>query len=388
MAASIDDQSNAWRVDRVLAVSRCSFKARLSTVHISNKKAAFGRRDGGAESPKTPLHAKCGSDRIVVSYNYLNFLMSVPSSTVDLVRTASRRLVRELGFMNDSVAGTDLPPSAVHALIEIDARDGVTASDLAQLLRMDKSSVSRMLRKLVLTGEVVEEPGEHDGRTKILSLSATGRQRVAGIHEFARAQVAGALGQLEPEQCQAVLHGLRLYGAALATSGDEKALAPPLDIVAGYRPGLVARITEMHALYYACRSGFGQRFESAVAEGLAKFCDRLEKPCNKIWLAVQERRIVGSLAIDGEDLGAGIAHLRWFIVDDGVRGGGAGRRLLDAAMAFVDEKDFAETHLWTFAGLSAAQRLYQSYGFECVEERPGSQWGREVMEQRFVRRRR
>jgi 2-dehydropantoate 2-reductase len=25
------------------------------------------------------------------------------------------------------------------------------------------------------------------------------------------------------------------------------------------------------------------------------------------------------------------------------------------------------------------------YGFECVEERPGSQWGREVMEQRFVR---
>ena len=179
------------------------------------------------------------------------FPMSVPSSTIDLIRGASRRLVRELGFMNDSLAGTDLPPSAVHALIEIDAHDGVTASDLAELLRLEKSSVSRMLRKLVLTGDVVEEPGEHDGRTKILSLSAAGRQRVAGIHGFARAQVAGALGQLEPEQCQTVLHGLQLYGAALATSDDKKALAPPLNIVAGYRPGLVARITEMHALYYA-----------------------------------------------------------------------------------------------------------------------------------------
>ena len=261
----------------------------------------------------------------------------------------------------------------------------VTASDLAELLRLEKSSVSRMLRKLVLTGEVVEEPDEHDGRTKILWLSAAGRQRVAGIHGFARAQVASALGQLEPEQCKTVLHGLQLYGAALATSGEEKALASPLNIVTGYQPGLVARITEMHALYYARTSGFGQRFESVVAGGLSEFCNRLEKPCNEIWLAVQHGRIVGSLAIDGEDLGAGIAHLRWFIVDDGVRGSGAGRRLLDAAMAFVDEKDFAETHLWTFVGLSAARHLYESYGFECVEERSGSQWGREVMEQRFVR---
>src|ERR1700722_120325 len=173
-------------------------------------------------------------DNIVVQYNYIMFSTSVSSSTIDLVRAASRRLVRELGFMNDSLAGTNLPPSAVHALIEIDARDGVTASALAELLRLEKSSVSRMLRKLVLTGEVVEELGEHDGRTKILSLSAAGRQRVASIHRFARAQVARALGHLEPQQRQIVLPGLELCGARLATSGNEKALASPLNIAAGY----------------------------------------------------------------------------------------------------------------------------------------------------------
>jgi N-acetylglutamate synthase-like GNAT family acetyltransferase len=161
---------------------------------------------------------------------------------------------------------------------------------------------------------------------------------------------------------------------------------PQLDIVTGYRPGLIARVTEMHALYYSRTSGFGRRFESVVAAGLAEFCDRLNKPYTEIWLAIQDGRIVGSLAIDGEHLGASIAHLRWFIVDDGVRGSGAGHKLLDAAMAFVDEKGFAETHLWTFAGLSAARHLYEAYGFECVEERPGSQWGSEVLQQRFVRR--
>jgi GNAT superfamily N-acetyltransferase len=156
-------------------------------------------------------------------------------------------------------------------------------------------------------------------------------------------------------------------------------------ILSGYRPGLIARVTQMHALYYARTSGFGQRFESVVAGGLATFCDRLENPQNAIWAAMQGTEIVGSIAIDGEDLGTDIAHLRWFIVDDGVRGSGVGRKLLSTALAFVDANGFAETHLWTFSGLFAARRLYEAQGFRCVEERPGSQWGSEVLEQRFSR---
>lgn len=36
---------------------------------------------------------------------------------VEPIRDASRRLVRKLGLMRDTLAGTGLPPSAVHALI-------------------------------------------------------------------------------------------------------------------------------------------------------------------------------------------------------------------------------------------------------------------------------
>lgn len=97
--------------------------------------------------------------------------MSLMRSTVDSIRAASRQLVRELGFLGGTFAGTDLPPSAVHALIEIDARDGISARDLGGILRLEKSSVSRMLRKLVLSGDVLEEPDAEDARTKKLSLT-------------------------------------------------------------------------------------------------------------------------------------------------------------------------------------------------------------------------
>jgi DNA-binding MarR family transcriptional regulator/GNAT superfamily N-acetyltransferase len=314
--------------------------------------------------------------------------MSAPSSlqSIDRIRAASRRLVRELGFMGGSFAGTDLSPSAVHALIEIEG-SGMTARELGARLHLEKSSVSRMLGRLIRSGDIVERARKEDGRTKILSLTVAGKRRVATIHAFARAQVSGALRRLRPGQRRTVLNGLHLYADALSERTRGHAAEPPGEIVRGYRPGLIARVTQMHADYYSQATGFGQRFESVVASGLAAFCGRLENPRNEIWTAMQEDEIAGSIAIDGEDLGDGIAHLRWFIVDDGARGSGAGRRLLAAALAFADEKAFAETHLWTFDGLAAARHLYEDRGFRCVEERTGSQWGKEVLEQRFVRKR-
>lgn len=309
--------------------------------------------------------------------------MNTKQNLVEEIRAVSRAMVRELGFMGGDFAGTDLSPSAVHTLIELD-KGNVTARELGMRLHLEKSSVSRMLRKLIDAGDVKEEAGEHDARVKQLSLTTTGKQRVDAIHAFARSQVTDALARLKPGQERTVLEGLSLYTSALATEAVD-AVATHIGIVSGYQPGLIARITEMHALYYARESGFGQRFESVVAGGLAEFCHRLDNPKNIILTARLDNRIVGSVAIDGEDLGNNVAHLRWFIVDDGIRGAGVGRKLVAAALAFVDTHAFSETHLWTFSGLAAARRLYESNGFVCVEEQPGSQWGNEVLEQRFVR---
>jgi GNAT superfamily N-acetyltransferase len=156
-------------------------------------------------------------------------------------------------------------------------------------------------------------------------------------------------------------------------------------IQTGYAPGLIGRLIELHALCYAKTVGFGSFFEAKVAKECAEFTTRLENPLNQFWSAVHDNQIVGTVAIDGEDLGVGIAHLRWFIVDDSVQGSGIGQQLLLEAMAFCDAKKFTETHLWTFKGLDAARRLYERHGFVLAEEQAGQQWGSEVIEQRFVR---
>ncbi|WP_260962852.1 bifunctional helix-turn-helix transcriptional regulator/GNAT family N-acetyltransferase [Pseudomonas citri] len=312
----------------------------------------------------------------------------IDPSTVEQIRSASRTMVRELGFMRTTLAGTGYSPSAVHTLLELGERGALTAAQLVQALGLEKSSVSRMVAKLIQSGELEERGGEDDGRTKQLSLTEQGKRTLEAIHAYGQMQVTSALAPLTQQEQQAIAQGLDAYAQALKTHRQQtvETAAARLQIASGYRPGLIGRVAEMHASFYSQHSGFGQFFESQVATGVAEFAGRLGHSRNGIWFAESAGRIVGSVAIDGEDLGNNQAHLRWFILDEGYRGGGVGRRLLTEAVAFCDQQNFAAIQLWTFKGLDAARCLYESLDFELTHEEQGRQWGAAVIEQQFTRK--
>jgi len=91
--------------------------------------------------------------------------------------------------------------------------------------------------------------------------------------------------------------------------------------IKGYVPGAIGRIAELHAVYYHQVRGFGKFFEAKVAAELSEFVGRLD-----------ENR--------------------------------------DA--------------LWTFQGLNTVRHLYEKCGFKLVEEHEGTQWGKTVIEQKFL----
>ncbi|MBA5776346.1 MarR family transcriptional regulator [Stappia sp. F7233] len=314
-------------------------------------------------------------------------MLAVDNEIVSHIRAASRRLVRELGFMNRTLAGTDYSASAVHAVIEIGAAGRISAKALSEILLLEKSTVSRLVQSLVVRGLVCEARSEGDGRSKDLFLTGAGERLHAEIAAFAESRVRNALGQLPPDEQLQVAEGMGAYSHALAASrtGAAVALQPDAQILTGFKPGLIGRIAEMHGTYYNRHYGFGPVFEAKVAAGVAEFAPRLTNSCNEIWHIESYGRIAGSLAVDGEDLGGGRAHLRWFILEDGLRGTGLGNELVKRAVAFCDACGFGETHLWTFSGLDAARRLYERHGFRLTEEYHGDQWGTRLLEQRFVR---
>jgi ribosomal protein S18 acetylase RimI-like enzyme len=149
------------------------------------------------------------------------------------------------------------------------------------------------------------------------------------------------------------------------------------------RPGDLGSIIYLHGTLYARDYGFEPTFEAYVAGPLAQFaCSRTDR--DRLWIAEQNQRIVGSIAIVG--VSPSEAQLRWFIVDPSCRRQGLGKRLLDLALTFARACAYESIFLWTGNVLREATRLYRSVGFERVEEIPGAPWGVQVVEEKYAMR--
>jgi len=146
---------------------------------------------------------------------------------------------------------------------------------------------------------------------------------------------------------------------------------------------VIGRVSELHAKYYAMHWNFGHFFEGKVVTELANFIHNYNESKDCICSLSIEGNIEGSITIDGSSENRNIAHLRWFIISDKLRGKGAGNYLMEQAISFCKKVGFEKVYLWTFLGLASARHLYEKFGFKLVEEQPGEQWGTAVTEQRF-----
>ena len=113
-------------------------------------------------------------------------------------REAFIRLEREIGLLlrrsraiSARLAGElhpDLDGAAYGLLALLHDAGPLRASDLVNLLDLDKSTVSRQVASLVELGLVDRAPDPADGRAQVLTSSAEGTARLQRIREVRRAR--------------------------------------------------------------------------------------------------------------------------------------------------------------------------------------------------------
>ena len=148
------------------------------------------------------------------------------------------------------------------------------------------------------------------------------------------------------------------------------------------RPGDLGRVTWLHGLVYAQEYGFDHTFEAYVAVTLGEFGQQYRLERDRLWLAEQGDRLVGSIAIVGRS--EDTAQLRWFLVHPACRGRGLGSRLLTLSLGFCRGAGYRRVYLWTVHPLEEAARLHRRFGFRLAEEFPEKLlWGDRLREQRY-----
>lgn len=142
----------------------------------------------------------------------------------------------------------------------------------------------------------------------------------------------------------------------------------------GYEPGLVGRVGELHGRYYAEAWGSGAPFEILLVRELCAFMETYDAARDLVLTAHIGDALVGSISILGPHRNPDGAQLRFFIVDPAWHGHGAGKALLDAALAWCREQGYAKVFLWTVDGLPASRRLYEKAGFRVTQRCPDDRY--------------
>lgn len=160
----------------------------------------------------------------------------------------------------------------------------------------------------------------------------------------------------------------------------------PIRITRGYAPGAIGRVVTLHGQYYSHKWGFGPQFEAEVAAQLGEFMGRYDPARDGLWLAWRGNEIIASVTLDHLPTdGETGARVRWFVADETARGTGVGRQLFDTLLNFAAETGQPAIYLWTFQGLTAAQRLYERAGFRVTATKQSADWGPTITAQRMER---
>ena len=112
-----------------------------------------------------------------------------------ITRTA-RRLRQE--------AGTDLTPSMTASLAAIERHGPLTPSGLAEIERIKRPTVTRVLRHLEADGLIERVQDPEDGRAALISVTPAGRELLKRLRSRKNAYLARRLRELPPEDVEAL----------------------------------------------------------------------------------------------------------------------------------------------------------------------------------------
>lgn len=126
-----------------------------------------------------------------------------------------------------------------------------------------------------------------------------------------------------------------------------------------YKAGDLGHIIRIHGEMY----DFGKEFELYVGETLSDFYKNQDPEKERFWIAELNGWIVGSICLKNTD---DWAQLRYFLVDERVRGIGVGKKLMELFLAFMKEKGYQRSFLLTEKQLNPAANLYEKTGYRYV----------------------
>ena len=144
---------------------------------------------------------------------------------MDLVkqfREYTRQLECHLSNMNQSdCCCCGISTAQCFIIVEIGRKPGISVKELAEILSIDKSGVSRAVEDLVQKGFVERKASNEDRRYVVLTLLSKGQERFEKIENDMHLKFKAVLELIPEKKREQVIEALKLYNEA-CTKMEEK----------------------------------------------------------------------------------------------------------------------------------------------------------------------
>ena len=281
---------------------------------------------------------------------------------IEPIRQAARQLVRELHLLDGRHCIEGFSFSECHLVTELEQLGRATASQLAELLVLEKSTVSRLVNGLLASGMLEATQDTLDRRRRWLSLTADGRDGARRVHRYAQGQVRGALEYVPDDEASALVSGLQRYAQALryARLGEDVAIRSirPAD-----NPAVATIIRDVMTEYDAVGEGYSIEDPEVDDMHVA-----YPAPGAKFWVIEKDGKLLGCGGFAALEGGGGkTCELRKMYFRPELRGLGLDNRLLKMCLAQARQAGYTQCYLETLDAMEGARRLYSRHGFKPLD---------------------
>lgn len=134
--------------------------------------------------------------------------MEDKQEAVRQIRAFNRFYTVLLGFLNRDYFGSGYSVTETRILFELKQGGQMSASQLIDMLHLDKSYISRLIRSLEQKALLTRHPSEKDGRARILALTPAGQAEADRLIEITNSKLYELVAPLSGEACDGLCQAM------------------------------------------------------------------------------------------------------------------------------------------------------------------------------------
>lgn len=148
--------------------------------------------------------------------------MDLKEKTVYRIREFNRFYTVLIGSLNRNFLGSEFTITETRVLFELISNDVCRAVDLVNLLQIDKSYMSRILKSFEKKGLIEKRAASENRRFYMLSLTAKGRNIVNELINVTNCQIAELIKPLNQAACNEIITAMDTITKYLTTNEEQE----------------------------------------------------------------------------------------------------------------------------------------------------------------------